>query len=57
MADAPGNAVILHIPTIEEFTASESLSPAFQPILDLTNADRGVGFESLARYREKTLPF
>lgn len=56
--DAPtGEGLVLHIPTVEEFIASESLSPAFQPIVDLANADRGVGFESLARYREKTLPF
>lgn len=53
-----GDGVVLHIPTIDEFMASESLLPAFQPIVDLTSPDRcGVGFESLARYREKTLPF
>lgn len=51
------DGLILHIPTIDEFMASDSLSPAFQPIVDLTNSDRGVGYESLARYREKTLPF
>jgi EAL domain-containing protein (putative c-di-GMP-specific phosphodiesterase class I) len=52
-----GEGMILHIPTVDEFTASESLSPAFQPIVDLANCDRGVGYESLARYRETTLPF
>ena len=53
-----GEGVILHVPTVEEFIASEALSPAFQPIVDLTSADRaGIGFESLARYRETTLPF
>jgi EAL domain-containing protein (putative c-di-GMP-specific phosphodiesterase class I) len=57
LGDVTGDGVILHIPTIEEFTASESLSPAFQPIVDLARPDRGVGYESLARYREKTLPF
>lgn len=57
LGEAIGDGMILHIPTIEEFTASESLSPAFQPIVDLAHPDRGVGYESLARYREKTLPF
>lgn len=57
LGDSTGQGVILHIPTIDEFTASESLSPAFQPIVDVANPDRGVGYESLARYREKTLPF
>jgi EAL domain-containing protein (putative c-di-GMP-specific phosphodiesterase class I) len=57
LGEATGDGMILHIPTIEEFTASESLSPAFQPIVDLAHPDRGVGYESLARYREKTLPF
>jgi EAL domain-containing protein (putative c-di-GMP-specific phosphodiesterase class I) len=56
LRDATGTGMILHIPTVEEFTASESLCPAFQPIVDLAS-DRGVGYESLARYREKTLPF
>lgn len=57
LGSSTGEGTILHIPTIEEFTASESLSPAFQPIVDVANPDRGVGYESLARYREKTLPF
>src|SRR5688572_18728533 len=43
---AANEGMILHIPTVEEFIASESLSPAFQPIVDLKNTDRGVGFES-----------
>ncbi|HYI10148.1 MAG TPA: EAL domain-containing response regulator [Thermoanaerobaculia bacterium] len=57
LGSSTGEGLILHIPTIEEFTASEWLSPAFQPIVDVANPDRGVGYESLARYREKTLPF
>jgi EAL domain-containing protein (putative c-di-GMP-specific phosphodiesterase class I) len=57
LGSTSGAGMILHIPTVEEFTASESLSPAFQPIVDLANRDRGVGYESLARFREKTLPF
>jgi EAL domain-containing protein (putative c-di-GMP-specific phosphodiesterase class I) len=57
LGNSSGEGMILHIPTIEEFTASESLSPAFQPIVDVARPDRGVGYESLARYREKTLPF
>ncbi len=57
LGNSSGDGMILHIPTIEEFTASESLSPAFQPIVDVARPDRGVGYESLARYREKTLPF
>jgi EAL domain-containing protein (putative c-di-GMP-specific phosphodiesterase class I) len=52
---------ILHIPTIEEFVVSDALLPAFQPIVDLRDladgACRGVGFESLARYREANLLF
>jgi EAL domain-containing protein (putative c-di-GMP-specific phosphodiesterase class I) len=55
--DASGEGMILHIPTIDEFTCSASLSPAFQPIIDLANPERGVGYESLARFREKTLSF
>ncbi|HEY0142166.1 MAG TPA: EAL domain-containing protein [Thermoanaerobaculia bacterium] len=57
LGDPNGEGMILHIPTIDEFTSSESLSPAFQPIVDLANPERGVGYESLARFREKTLPF
>jgi EAL domain-containing protein (putative c-di-GMP-specific phosphodiesterase class I) len=50
--------MILHIPTVEEFTSSRSLAPAFQPIVDLANpAQIGPGFESLARYREKAFSF
>ena len=49
---------ILHIPTVDEFVVSNALLPAFQPIVDLANDDcRGVGFESLARYREASLLF
>ena len=49
---------ILHIPTVEEFVVSDALLPAFQPIVDLADgACRGVGFESLARYREASLLF
>ena len=49
---------ILHIPTVDEFVVSDSLLPAFQPIVDLADgACRGVGFESLARYREASLLF
>ena len=57
LGDSTGEGLILHIPTIDEFTASESLSPAFQPIVDVAHPDRGVGYESLARFRETTLPF
>ncbi|HYH06481.1 MAG TPA: EAL domain-containing response regulator [Thermoanaerobaculia bacterium] len=57
LGDCSGEGMILHIPTIDEFTASASLSPAFQPIVDLANPERGVGYESLARFREKTLSF
>ncbi|MDP9193504.1 MAG: EAL domain-containing response regulator [Acidobacteriota bacterium] len=49
---------ILHIPTVDELVASDALLPAFQPIVDLADAAcRGVGFESLARYREESLLF
>jgi EAL domain-containing protein (putative c-di-GMP-specific phosphodiesterase class I) len=49
---------ILHIPTIDEFIVSDALLPAFQPIVDLADASRrGVGFESLARYRQDSLLF
>jgi EAL domain-containing protein (putative c-di-GMP-specific phosphodiesterase class I) len=47
---------IVHIPTVEEFIASEHLLPAFQPIVDLTGGAAGLGFESLARYRQ-AIPF
>lgn len=50
--------VILHVPTVDELIASDSLCPAFQPIVDLTcTGGTGAGFESLARYRETTLAF
>lgn len=49
---------ILHIPTVDEFVVSDALLPAFQPIVDLADAaPRGVGFESLARYRGENLLF
>ena len=49
---------ILHVPTIDEFVTSDALLPAFQPIVDLADATRrGVGFESLARYRQENLVF
>lgn len=51
-----GGGMILHIPTVDEFISSECLSPAFQPIVDLALRSN-VGYESLARYREKSLPF
>lgn len=58
LSAATDDGLILHIPTVDEFIASESLLPAFQPIVDLADAThRGLGFESLARFREKTLPF
>ncbi len=57
LGDPTGEGMILHIPTVEEFTASESLTPAFQPIVELAHPGRGVGYESLARFRETTLPF
>lgn len=58
LSAASDDGLILHIPTVDEFIASESLLPAFQPIVDLADAShRGLGFESLARFREKTLPF
>lgn len=57
LGEATSEGTILHIPTLDEFTASASLSPEFQPIVDLAHPDRGVGYESLARYREKALPF
>jgi len=53
-----GDGSILHIPTIDEFVVSDALLPAFQPIVDLADgARRGVGFESLARFREESLLF
>lgn len=55
---APGTGPILHIPTVDEFIASEHLLPAFQPIVDLGDSQRReIGFESLARYRQTALPF
>jgi len=53
-----GAGTVLHIPTIDEFVESDALLPAFQPIVDLADvARRGVGFESLARYRRAELLF
>jgi len=59
LEDAAGDdGVILHIPTVDEFVASDALLPAFQPIVDLADASRpGVGFESLARYRAENMVF
>ena len=59
LEEAPEDAgSILHIPTIDEFVVSDALLPAFQPIVDLADGGRrGVGFESLARYREENLVF
>lgn len=59
LGEASGDGgAILHIPTVDEFVVSDALFPAFQPIVDLTDAAcRGVGFESLARYREESLVF
>lgn len=58
LGSGKGEGMILHIPTVEEFTSSRSLTPAFQPILDLANPEKGgAGFESLARYREKAFSF
>jgi EAL domain-containing protein (putative c-di-GMP-specific phosphodiesterase class I)/ActR/RegA family two-component response regulator len=55
---APGAGTILHIPTVEEFIASDRLLPAFQPIVDLSDSQhRQLGYESLARYRQSALPF
>jgi len=52
------DGAILHIPTIDEFLVSDALLPAFQPIVDLEDETRrGVGFESLARYRAENLAF
>ncbi len=52
------DGTVLHIPTIDEFVTSDALLPAFQPIVDLADSEcRGVGFESLARYREASLVF
>lgn len=52
------DGVVLHIPTVEELVTSDALLPAFQPIVDLADAEcRGVGFESLARYRAEDLLF
>jgi EAL domain-containing protein (putative c-di-GMP-specific phosphodiesterase class I) len=59
LADAQcDDGVVLHIPTVDEFVASDALLPAFQPIVDLADLEcRGVGFESLARYRAENLVF
>lgn len=59
LADAQcDDGVVLHIPTVDEFVASDALLPAFQPIVDLADSEcRGVGFESLARYRAEHLVF
>jgi EAL domain-containing protein (putative c-di-GMP-specific phosphodiesterase class I) len=59
LGDGPGDdGSILHIPTVDEFVRSDALLPAFQPIVDLSDeARRGVGFESLARYRAENLLF
>ena len=59
LSESPVNdGAILHIPTIDEFVVSDALLPAFQPIVDLADGGhRGVGFESLARYRGKDLMF
>ena len=59
LGDAPGESgSVVHIPTVDEFVASDALLPAFQPIVDLADeARRGAGFESLARYREGNLLF
>ncbi|HKR64041.1 MAG TPA: EAL domain-containing response regulator [Thermoanaerobaculia bacterium] len=55
---ASKEGTILHIPTIDEFIASEHLTPAFQPIVDLGDSTRReIGFESLARYQQSALPF
>ena len=50
------HGAIVHIPTVEEFMRSEHLLPAFQPIVDLNGGASGLGFESLARYRQ-AIPF
>ncbi|HEX7153677.1 MAG TPA: EAL domain-containing protein [Thermoanaerobaculia bacterium] len=58
MKKGNGDGGVLHIPTLDEIIDSELLLPAFQAIVDLSRPDRpGHGYESLARYREATLPF
>jgi EAL domain-containing protein (putative c-di-GMP-specific phosphodiesterase class I) len=56
LTETDGDGKVLHIPTIDELIASERLEPMFQPIVDIEGGS-GIGFESLARYREHTLPF
>jgi len=57
--DAPDSGgSVVHIPTLDELVANDTVAPVFQRIIDLDDAAGGeAGFESLARYDQETLLF
>lgn len=55
-ANADRRSTVIHIPCIDELIDSDHLTPAFQPIVNLSDKG-GHGYESLARYDARSLPF
>ena len=57
--EAPdANGSVVHIPTMDELVANDTVRPVFQKIIDLDDVTGGeAGFESLARYDRETLLF
>lgn len=54
--EAGASQNVIHIPCIDELIESDHLMPAFQPIVSLCDKG-GHGYESLARYDARSLPF
>jgi EAL domain-containing protein (putative c-di-GMP-specific phosphodiesterase class I)/ActR/RegA family two-component response regulator len=46
---------VIRMPTLEEILPSNALRPLFQPIVELTDKNAAMGYESLARFRDNSL--
>ena len=46
---------LMRMPLLDEIVGSESLSPFFQPVVELTKGNPIFGYEALARYRDNDL--
>jgi EAL domain-containing protein (putative c-di-GMP-specific phosphodiesterase class I)/ActR/RegA family two-component response regulator len=54
-ASASDATPLLRMPLLDEIVASASLSPFFQPIVELNAGNRVFGYEALARFRDNYL--
>jgi EAL domain-containing protein (putative c-di-GMP-specific phosphodiesterase class I) len=54
-SSASDQTPVMRMPMLDEIVGSASLSPFFQPIVELAGKHRIVGYEALARYRDNYL--